>query len=110
MLRIATIVYVLITMAHYLRYGNMIYVLLFVLSGVAIFFRNKYLNFIVIFFLYVGLVEWVKTFYGIFIYRMMYHLPYFRLTVIFSAILVLNIWLIYKYIRQIWKRNYGDKS
>ncbi|ADR19599.1 hypothetical protein Calni_1693 [Calditerrivibrio nitroreducens DSM 19672] len=107
LLRIGTIIYLLITMAHYLRYGNMVFVLIFALLGLAIFFRNKYFSFIITFFLFVGLVEWLKTFYGIFIYRMMYHLPYLRLSVIFLAVLFLNIWLIYKYIRQIWKSNNG---
>ena len=80
-----------LTSVHFLRHGNYLFVVIFLLLPFLTFLKNKISFYVLNIFIFLSTLEWISTAVTILNLRIKIGIPYAKFTVILSIIVIANI-------------------
>lgn len=89
-----------LTAAHFLRFGETLYVAIYIALPFLSFMRSKFIFYVVEIALGFSVFIWIKTAYNVIIYRISYSIPFVRFSIILSVVIAFIAFTAYF----IWKK------
>ncbi|MFA7611514.1 MAG: hypothetical protein WCY51_08455 [Sulfurimonas sp.] len=106
-LLLPAIVSLLVTAAHFLRYGNLVIIGIILLLILSLLIKHKFTARVVQFGLFLATIEWVQTAHMLISYRLDYDLPWIRLTAIMFFVILFTFGSIFTFKTKTLKERYA---